>query len=57
MNFKNGKPKFVFCQKRNGEPYRWIVKFRADKRLVYLGCFKTEREAVDAYEAYRIANL
>jgi hypothetical protein len=57
MNFKNGKPKFVFCQKRNGEPYRWIVKFRADKRLVYLGCFKSEREAVDAYEAYKIARL
>jgi len=57
MNRKNEKPKYVFEMKRNGLPYRWIVKFKVKKQLVYLGCFKSQEAAVEAYEKYRIKHL
>ena len=36
--------------RRNGKIYRYVVKYTVDKCRVYVGCFKTEAEAVAAYQ-------
>lgn len=43
---------FVFLMKRNGEPYRWVVKVTINKERKYVGCFETKQEAIKALDAY-----
>jgi hypothetical protein len=42
----------VFMMKRNGEPYRWIVRVTVQKERRYVGCYKTKPEAVSALQAF-----
>lgn len=42
----------VFMMKRNGQPYRWIVRVTVRKERRYVGCYKTRPEAVTALEAF-----
>ena len=42
----------VFMMKRNGQPYRWIVRVTVKKERRYVGCYKTRPEAVNALEAF-----
>jgi transposase len=51
MNRKN-KPQYVFVVKRNGKPYRYMVRRIIDNTRHYIGCFKTVKEAVDAHDQY-----
>ena len=46
------RPMFVFLLKRNGEPYRWIVRVTINKERKYVGCFETKQEAITALDAY-----
>lgn len=46
----------VFLMKRNGEPYRWIVKVTVQKERKYVGCFKTKPEAVQALNSFMFKN-
>lgn len=46
----------VFLMKRNGEPYRWIVKVTIQKERKYIGCFKTKPEAVQALNSFMWKN-
>lgn len=46
----------VFLMKRNGEPYRWIVKVTIKKERKYIGCFKTKPEAVQALNSFMWKN-
>jgi len=48
---KDDKPRCVFAIKRNGEIYRYMARYTDNGFRVYLGCFKTEAEAVAAYQA------
>jgi len=50
MNKKPKKNQCVFPMFRNGKVYRWIVKYTVNKCRVYVGCFKTEAEAIAAYQ-------
>ncbi|NDC55519.1 MAG: hypothetical protein EBZ69_01665 [Alphaproteobacteria bacterium] len=52
MNRILAKPACVFLMKRNGLPYRWIVKTTVNRERVYLGCFKTKEEAVKAWKKH-----
>jgi L-alanine-DL-glutamate epimerase-like enolase superfamily enzyme len=52
MNTRPDKPKRIFPMFRGGKIYRYIVKYTEDKCRVYLGCFKTEAEAAEAYRAH-----
>jgi hypothetical protein len=40
--------------KRNGQPYRWIVRVTVKKERRYVGCYKTRPEAVTALEAFMV---
>ena len=42
----------VFMMKRNGRPYRWIVRVTVQKERRYVGCYKTRPEAVNALRAF-----
>jgi hypothetical protein len=52
MNRKKSKNKCVFLIKRNGKPYRYMVRTYINKERRYVGCFKTEDEAVNAYNNF-----
>lgn len=52
MNRKASKHKCVYIYNKDGKPYRWIVKTTIDRERKYLGCYKTETEAVRAYEKF-----
>lgn len=42
--------------KRNGEPYRWVVKVTINKERIYVGCFQSKDEAVKAWANYMTKN-
>lgn len=50
------KPMCVFMMKRNGEPYRWVVKVTINKERIYVGCFQSKDEAVKAWANYMTKN-
>ena len=52
MNIKTGKPRYVFLLKRNGKPYRYMARVTIKFRKIYLGCYKTQEEAVSAVKKY-----
>jgi len=52
MNTKINKSKCVFVMKRNGKPYRYMVRTYINKERRYIGCFKTEEEATIAYNRF-----
>jgi hypothetical protein len=52
MNIKTGKPRYVFLIKRNGKPYRYMARITVKFAKHYLGCFKTEEEAIKAVKMY-----
>ena len=49
---KEGKRVGVFLVKRNGVPYRWIVKCTIQKVRTYVGCFDSEEKASEAWEKF-----
>ena len=52
MNVKTGKPRYVFVLKRDGKPYRYMARVTVKFRKIYLGCYKTQEEAVSAVKKY-----
>lgn len=44
-------PMCVFMVKRNGQPYRWIVKITVKGERRYIGCFETKDRATEALES------
>lgn len=52
MNVNNKKPRYVFTIKKNGKPYRYMARINISFKRIYLGCFKTQSEAVEAVEKY-----
>lgn len=52
MNTKTNKHKCVFLMKRNGKPYRYMVRTYINKERRYIGCFKTQEEAAIAYNKF-----
>lgn len=53
---KTKKYPCIFETTRNGKPYRYIVKLTVHHERKYIGCFKTEDEAISAYLQYIKAN-
>jgi len=49
---EENNPMFVSLLKRNGEPYRWVVKVTINKERKYVGCFETKQEAITALTSY-----
>lgn len=52
MNVNNRKPRYVFTIKKDGKPYRYMARVNVSFKRIYLGCFKTQGEAVAAVEKY-----
>lgn len=52
MNLKSKKPTYVFALKKNGKVYRYMARIIVNYRKIYLGCFKTQGEAVNAVKNY-----
>ena len=52
MNRSRRKPVCIFLIKRNGLPYRWVVKSTVNKERTYIGCFDSEAKAVDAWNKH-----
>jgi hypothetical protein len=52
MNIKTNKPRYVFVLKRDGKPYRYMARVTVKFRKIYLGCYKTQEEAVSAVKKY-----
>jgi hypothetical protein len=52
MNIKTGKPRYVFVLKRDGKPYRYMARVTIKFKKIYLGCYKTQTEAVAAVKKY-----
>lgn len=44
-------PICVFLMKRNGEPYRWIVKITVKGERRYIGCYQNMADAILAWES------
>lgn len=52
MNINSKKPRYVFVIKRNGKPYRYMARVTFKFLKIYLGCYKTQDEAVAAVKKY-----
>jgi hypothetical protein len=52
MNVKPNKPRYVFVIRKDGKPYRYMARVTIKFEKIYLGCFKTQTEAVTAVEKY-----
>lgn len=52
MNINSKKPRYVFVIKRDGKPYRYMARVIVKFLKIYLGCFKTQEEAVVAVKKY-----
>ena len=52
MNIKKTKPRYVFVIKKDGKPYRYMARVNISFKRIYLGCFKTQTEAVAAVDKY-----
>jgi hypothetical protein len=52
MNVNKRKPRYVFAIKRDGKVYRYMARINISFKRIYLGCFKTQGEAVAAVEKY-----
>jgi hypothetical protein len=56
MNRTVSKPGCIFIIKRNGLPYRWVVKTTIEKERRYVGCFDTEAKAIEAWNVFAMKN-
>lgn len=56
MRKKEGKQPGVFLLKKDGAPYRWIVKCTIQKARKYIGCFDSEEKAILAWENFARKN-
>jgi len=56
MRRKLGKTPFVFLVKRNGLPYRWVVRCTVHKVKRYVGCFDSEEKATQALQRFAVKN-
>lgn len=52
MNRKENKHTCVFPIMREGKIYRYMVRTYINRERHYVGCFKTEKEAAQAYDRY-----
>lgn len=52
MNVNKRKPRHVFAVKKDGKVYRYMARVNISFKKIYLGCFKTQGEAVAAVEKY-----
>ena len=52
-NTKDNKPKCVYLIKRDGKVYRYMTRVIVKGKTHYLGCYKTQKEATKAYEAFK----
>jgi hypothetical protein len=52
MNVNKRKPQYVFAVKKNGKVYRYMARITRNFMQIYLGCFKTQKEAVAAVKYY-----
>ncbi len=52
MNRKKNKPTCVFPVIKNGKPYRYFTRVIIRGKRIYLGCYKTQKEASAAYENF-----
>jgi transposase len=52
MNKKTTKATCVFPVKRNGKPYRYMVRTIVNGTKFYVGCYKTQEQASKAYESF-----
>lgn len=50
------KPLCVYVMKRNGEPYRWMVRTIVRGDVIYLGCYDTREKAIQAWNRYAEKN-
>lgn len=53
MGRKQFKEECIFIIKKNGMPYRYVLKTTENKEWRYLGCFKTMEEAKQAFKNYK----
>jgi hypothetical protein len=53
MKTKKKPGKNVFLRKRNGVPYRWWGRYSLNGFKFYVGCFKTEAEAIEAVAKHK----
>jgi len=53
MKNKKKPGKNVFQIKLNGKPYRWAARYSLNGFKVYVGCFKTEAEAIQALARHK----
>ncbi len=53
MKNKKKPGKNVFQIKLNGKPYRWAARYSVNGFKVYVGCFKTEDEAIQALARHK----
>jgi hypothetical protein len=44
--------KCIFKTYKDGKIYRYIVKVTINKERHYVGCYKTEREAIEGHRRY-----
>lgn len=42
----------VFVMQKDGKAYRYVVRVTVNHERRYVGCFKTEKEAINAYKQY-----
>ena len=56
MNRTVSKPGCIFLIRRNGVPYRWVVKTTIEKERRYVGCFNTEAKAIEAWNLFAMKN-
>ena len=52
MNLNRKKPTYVFAIKRDGKVYRYMARVTVQFNKIYLGCYKTQEEAVVAVKKY-----
>lgn len=52
MNKKTAKPTCVFPIKKDGKIYRYMVRTIINRESFYIGCFKTEQSATEAYQRF-----
>lgn len=48
------KEKFIFPIKRNGEIYRYMVRFTINQEKIYVGCFKSVEDAKRARDNHKL---
>jgi hypothetical protein len=53
MNSRKDSKTCVFKINKDGKPYRYVARTTIKTKTHYLGCYKTEQEAVNAYVKFK----